>query len=65
MENDIDAADKYTNIDDAVDQYANIDDDEYSPLGASIFFDTLGFTIDDVMDAGEEEEEQQEKDRNI
>jgi len=37
-------------------QYLNIDDDEESPLGASIFFSKFGYTIDDVLDAMDEED---------
>ena len=39
----------------AGEHYADIDDDEDSPLGAAIFFDKFGFTVDELFDEDDEE----------
>jgi len=40
----------------AVEHYADIDDDEDSPLGAAIFREVTGRTIDEVIDAEDDEQ---------
>ena len=37
------------------DHYLNVDDDEYSPMGAAILKDRIGFSIDEIFDDDDEE----------
>ena len=39
---------------DDLDHYFNIDDDERCSLGAAIFFDIFGITVDEIMDEDED-----------
>lgn len=38
------------NSTDHLEQHLDSDDDKYSPLGAAIFHDTTGLTIDEIVD---------------
>ena len=40
-----------------VEHYLDSDDDEESPLGAAIFRDMFGFTVEEVLDSEDEEED--------
>ena len=46
-------------------QYLDIDDDEESPLGADIFRDMFGYSVEDVLEADEDEALEEDNSINL